>query len=169
MIGYRPLYLHNKEIKEFKYKKQNEYTDLLTEVFEFANAESVDENNAIGNQIRRVVEAFSTFSFKVGVDELSTKKEILDLLPTQESKDYFENLMYRLVLNGESHFEDTARFFPRTDFYSHLSPEEKQRTAKDILCFMYILNKPHIKSHLKENTTVIEKWIEELSSDEQLE
>lgn len=166
---YRPLYLHNKEIKEFKYKKQNEYTDLLTEVFEFANAESVDENNAIGNQIRRVVEAFSTFSFKVGVDELSTKKEILDLLPTQESKDYFENLMYRLVLNGESHFEDTARFFPRTDFYSHLSPEEKQRTAKDILCFMYILNKPHIKSHLKENTTVIEKWIEELSSDEQLE
>ena len=166
---YQRLYLYNKSMKEFQYKRQNEYTDLLTEVFEFANTESVDENNSIGNQLRRVVEAFSTFSFKVGIDELSTKKEILDLLPTQELKDYFENLMYRLVLHGESHFADTARFFPRTDFYMHLSPEEKQRTAKDILCFMYILNEPHIKSHLKENTTVIEKWIEELSSDEQLE
>lgn len=161
---YQLLYLHNKSINEFMYKKQNEYTDLLTEIFEYANSESVDENNFVGNQMRRVLEAFSTFSFKIGIDELSTKQDILDLLPTSELKDYFENLMYRIVLNGESHGQDTARFFPRTDFYENLSPEEKQRTAKDILCFMYLLNKQHIKSHLNDDTNIIEQWINEISS-----
>lgn len=156
------LYLHNKDIKEFKYKKQNEYTDLINEVFEFANMELIDEDNTIGNQMRRVVEAFSTFSFKVGIDELSTKKDIIDLLPSKQLKDYFENLMYRLVLNGESHTKDTARFFPRTDFYMHLSPEEKQRTARDILCFMYLLNPLHVLSHLKEGKDKIEEWIENI-------
>ena len=162
---YQLLYLHNKSINEFMYKKQNEYTDLLTEIFEYANSDSVDENNSIGNQMRRVLEAFSTFSFKIGIEELSTKQDILDLLPTPELKDYFENLMYRIVLNGESHGQDTARFFPRTDFYENLSPEEKQRTAKDILCFMYILNKSHINSHLKESAKIIEQWISEISAD----
>ncbi len=157
------LYLYNKEIKEFKYKKQNEYTDLINEIFEFAKMEQIDEDNTIGNQMRRVVEAFSTFSFKVGIDELSTKKEILDLLPSKQLKDYFENLMYRLVLNGESHTGDTARFFPRTDFYMHLSPEEKQRTARDILCFMYLINPLHILSHLKEGKDKIEEWIENIN------
>ena len=121
--------LSDKLIKKFKNKNQNEYTDLLKEIFEFANADKATEENSIGNQMRRVLEAFSTFSFKVGIDKLSTKPDILELLPTQELKDYFENLMYRLVLNGESHGKDTAKFFPRTDFYENLSPEEKQRTS----------------------------------------
>lgn len=161
---YQLLYLHNKSINEFMYKKQNEYTDLLTEIFEYANSDSVDENNSIGNQMRRVLEAFSTFSFKIGIEELSTKQDILDLLPTPELKDYFENLMYRIVLNGESHGLDTARFFPRTDFYENLSPEEKQRTAKDILVFMYLLNPKHIESHLNESINIIEQWKNEISS-----
>lgn len=161
---YQLLYLHNKSINEFMYKKQNEYTDLLTEIFEYANSDSVDENNSIGNQMRRVLEAFSTFSFKIGIEELSTKQDILDLLPTPELKDYFENLMYRIVLNGESHGQDTARFFPRTDFYENLSPEEKQRTAKDILVFMYLLNPKHIESHLNESINIIEQWKNEISS-----
>lgn len=156
--------LSDKSIKKFKYKNQNEYTDLLKEIFEFANADKASEDNSIGNQMRRVLEAFSTFSFKVGIDKLSTKPDILELLPAQELKDYFENLMYRLVLNGESHGKDTAKFFPRTDFYENLSPEEKQRTAKDILCFMYLLNKQHIKSHLNDDTNIIEQWINEISS-----
>ena len=156
--------LSDKSIKKFEYKNQNEYTDLLKEIFEFANADKATEENSIGNQMRRVLEAFSTFSFKVGIDKLSTKPDILELLPTQELKDYFENLMYRLVLNGESHGKDTAKFFPRTDFYENLSPEEKQRTAKDILCFMYLLNKQHIKSHLNDDTNIIEQWINEISS-----
>lgn len=160
---HQKLYLFNKTIKGFLYRKQNEYTDLLTEIFEFANADDIDENNSIGNQMRRVVEAFSTFSFKVGIEDLTSKKEILDLLPTPVLKAYFENLMYRLVLNGESHGQDNARFFPRTDFYMNLSPDEKQRTAKDILCFMYILNKAHVESHLGNGVDKIKEWIELIS------
>lgn len=72
--------------------------------------------------------------------------------------------MYRIVLNGESHGQDTARFFPRTDFYENLSPEEKQRTAKDILVFMYLLNPKYIESHLNESINIIEQWKNEISS-----
>lgn len=150
--------LYNKKISEFSYKKHNEYTELMRNIFDFSTAEEISSDINIGNQIRRVVEAFSTFSFKKGIDQISTDSEILSLLPSQKARDYFENLMYRLVLNGESHMMDTARFFPQTEFYSHLSPEEKQRTAKDILCFMYILNPQHVLSHLPNSKDQLDIW-----------
>ena len=36
------------------------------------------------------------------------------------------------------------------DFFSMMSETEKIRTAKDILCFIYLLNKLHLLMHLKE-------------------
>lgn len=33
-------------------------------------------------------------------------------------------------------------------FASLLSEDEKKRTARDILCFIYLLNKQHVLSHL---------------------
>lgn len=160
---YKLFSLYNKQISNFSLKKYNEYSELLKSIFNFAIAESISDDLNIGNQIRRVFEAFSTFSFKKGSAEISTSTEILNLLPSAKSKDYFENLMYRLVLNGESHMEHTARFYPQSEFYSHLSPEEKQRTAKDVLCFMYILNPQHVISHLSnEATEFLESWKNEI-------
>ena len=34
------------------------------------------------------------------------------------------------------------------NFVDIISPEEKRRTAKDILCYLYLLNKEHLLSHL---------------------
>ena len=56
--------------------------------------------------------------------------------------------MYRLVLNGESHFKEAVQGAPEMSFWVHLSTAEKQRTAKDILCFIYKLNELHILMHL---------------------
>jgi hypothetical protein len=59
--------------------------------------------------------------------------------------------MYRLVLNGESHFQERAQGIPDTDFFSYISESEKIRTAKEILIFLNLLNPLHLREHLKVN------------------
>lgn len=54
------------------------------------------------------------------------------------------------------------------DFFSFISDEEKRRTARDILCFIYLLNKKHllvhleIKSHKENWEGQLEKWCNEI-------
>jgi len=77
--------------------------------------------------------------------------------------EYYENLMYRLVLNGESHYEGRIKSLEDWDFLGIVSPEEKHKIAKDVLCMMYELNPNHVKAHLAEQPdaeTTIGKWIE---------
>lgn len=144
--------LDRKCLSGFSYRTYNEYTQLLEMVYNYASKDSVYELDlVIGNVMRRVLEAFGTFSFKLGIDQVSSNDRVLALLP-EEVSTYYRSLMSRLVLNNESHFEDDMRGAPETGFFSLLSPEEKRRTAKDILCFIYQLNKTHLLSHLSELT-----------------
>lgn len=153
--------LYNKELIDFKFK-HNEYSQLLDMIYCYAKSSNDVDGLTIGNHMRRVLEAFSTFSYKKGIEEISTKEEILDLLPNERLKKHFENLMYRLALNNESHFNNTARFFPQTDFFPYLSDEEKQRMAKELLVFLFVLNEQHIKSHLPNATSDIVSWKNEI-------
>ena len=56
--------------------------------------------------------------------------------------------MYRLVLHGGSHREEQIQTMNDFEFFSLMSETEKMRTAKDILCFIYLLNKIHLLVHL---------------------
>jgi len=85
----------------------------------------------------------------------------------QEHRDYFKNLMYRLVLNEGSHRNDQTRNM-QMDFFSVISEPDKRRTAKDILCFMELLNAPHVKSHLGADcASVIDGWCEDILATEE--
>ena len=152
--------LDDKCLSEFKYKKHNEYTQLLQRIYQYATSAAVnpDSDLVIGNVMRRVLEAFASFSFKKGVEDVSLDERVLELLSDEESKTYYRNLMYRLVLNNESHFIENIQGAPEMSFYSHLSSGEKQRTAKDILCFIYRLNKAHILSHLPDAEPDLITW-----------
>lgn len=152
--------LDDKCLFEFKYKKHNEYTQLLQRIYQYATSAAVDSDSdlVIGNAMRRVLEAFSSFSFKKGIEDVSLDERVLELLPDEESKVYYRNLMYRLVLNNESHFMENIQGAPEMSFFSHLSSGEKQRTAKDILCFIYLLNKAHILSHLPDAESHLITW-----------
>ena len=98
--------------------------------------------------MRQVLEAFSTFEYKKGIEEVSTDRQILDVLPEKEYVSYYRNLMYRLVLHGGSHREEQIQTMNDFEFFSLMSETEKQRTAKDILCFIYLLNRLHLLVHL---------------------
>ena len=149
-----------KELKEHQFvdfgKKYSEYKTLLNEIYDYAN-NSISENVNIGNNMRKVLEAFGTFNYQCGIEDIARDEVIVaNLSPEQQT--YFENLMYRLVLHGESHAEDKTKTL---DFFSCISEDEKQNTAKDILSLLYLLNKAHLQKYLqKEQVEKIEQWVE---------
>ena len=141
--------LKNRGITDFRYKKRHEYSELLANVFDYGVSAPAEAETTIGNTMRRTLEAFSTFVYKKGIEDISTSKEVLEVLPNKSYIEYFQHLMYRLVLNGESHSEERVRsLMDDNDFFEILSSEEKQRTAQDIICFIYLLNPCHVRLHL---------------------
>lgn len=149
-------------ICESKKKTYNEYRELLGMIFQYATGETEGLELTIGNAMRRSLEAFSTFVYGTGITGVSSDPKVVKSLGDRSV--YFENLMYRLVLNGESHFQ--GRIYGVQDdlnFHQFISTEEKMRTCKDILCFMYCLYPDHIKSYFpKEAAQKIGNWAQEL-------
>lgn len=163
--SYNFIELVQSGIKDFSFNKSNEYSKLLETIYNFAisPAKNYEIEPYIGNIIRRVVEAYSTFIYKVGIDAISFDEEILSQLKNTKQQEYFSNLMYRILLNGESHSEEKIKSLE--DFCNGISIDEKNRIAKDILCFFYLLNPIHISKHLskiQDSTILIQKWIDDL-------
>ena len=53
------------------------------------------------------------------------------------------------------------------DYLDFLSDNERRRTAQEVICFIYLLNKPHVLAHLegKKNVEVnIRKWCADIKS-----
>lgn len=158
--------LRQKQLIQFSFKKRQEYTELVKIIYKYALGSADDYEIVIGNIMRQMLEAFSTFLYKKGIEEVSTDKEILSCIG-EEYRDYFENLMYRLVLNNGSHRQEQTVAMKDLNFFAVISKEEKQRTAKEILCFVYLLNKQHLLSHLKDCENVqsnIDSWCEEIKN-----
>lgn len=149
-------------LMEFQYKKRHEYTEMMKMIYDYSMEGCPDNSILIGNIMRQVLEAFSTFEYKKGISEVSTDKNIINKLD-DEYQSYFSNLMYRLVLNGGSHKEEETRS-GRLDFFTVISDEEKVRTAKDILCFMYLLNDLHVIAHLGDIREELDKWCYEIKN-----
>ena len=149
-------------------KSINEYRDLLNMIFNYAMGNTEGLSLAIGNSMRRALEAFSTFIYGTGIAEVSFDPKVVKSLGNHSR--YFENLMYRLVLHGESHFE--TRVYALQDdlsFYRFISEEEKQRTCKEVLCFMYCLNPDHIESHIPNAIHEIQKWMTDIRTNDEFD
>lgn len=149
-------------LDNFQRRKRHEYTELMKITYNYAKGESCDNGLLIGNIMRQVLEAFSTFVYKKGISEVSTNKSIINKLD-YEYQSYFSNLMYRLVLNGGSHREEVIRSC-KLDFFTVISEDEKVRTAKDILCFMYLLNDLHVIAHLGDVSDDLNEWCSEIKN-----
>ena len=162
--------LYNRQIENYNLNSKQEYTSLLNSIYDYANTSTPNgiNNYSIGNDMRRVLEAFSTFEFRTGPSELSTELLPLQTLEKQDPayKLFFQNLMYRLVLNRKSHTQETVLGSSDYRFFDEISDEEKIKTAKGVLCLIYLLNKNHLISQLKDNNKIqmIENWCEEIKS-----
>lgn len=140
--------LINNDVRKFDSSRRNEYTQLMVNIYKYVKGENSEYELVIGNAMRRVMEAYGTFMYKKGIEQLSTAPEIKSNLE-EPFGDHFENLMYRLVLHGGSHNEERVKSMVSDDFFDYISGEEKIRTAKEILVFLYLLDEQHVLEHLK--------------------
>lgn len=87
--------------------------------------------------------------------------EILALIQDDKKQEYFKNLMGRLILNNESHYQDQTRLGMECNFSKFITTEEKRNTARAILILLKTLNPLHLKNHLEDansNLDIIEEW-----------
>ena len=145
--------LSDNQLSNFGVKKFDNYNFYLKSIYEFGFKNNNEFEPVIGNMMRQVLEAFATFKYQKGIEEITNDNEILNLLDVKY-RTYFYDLMYRLVLNGDSHLEDNVRDLQDINFFATKSPEEKQRIAQDVLCLIYLLDKLHFKKRAQ-NTGVI--------------
>lgn len=146
--GIKSYELRNNVFDKLVSKSKNEYSTLICDMYLYAIGEKPEYELVAGNSMRRVVEAYSTFTYKVGIDSLSTNESIMEKIE-EPYKTYFENLMYRFVLHGGSHNDDRVKTLNDVNFFDYISGEEKQKTAKEIISFLYLLNSIHINRHLE--------------------
>ncbi|MBQ7675638.1 MAG: hypothetical protein IJT33_04165, partial [Campylobacter sp.] len=162
------LELNGKHMIKIDDEKRQEYTELLKEIYVFALNPNKYQclSITIGNTMRRVLEAYATFIYRKGIEEISTDDKILSIIEEKDSeiKLYFENFMYRLVLHGESHMKEKVQAMNNNlDFFQFIDDKEKQRTAKFVICFLYSLNERHILNHLGKNReNRIQQWITDI-------
>ena len=70
----------------------------MKDVYDYACGKNENDALIVGDSMRRVMEAFSTFVYKKGIAEISSDDTILQQIGDKDYIDYFKNLMYRLVL-----------------------------------------------------------------------
>ncbi len=140
---------------------QNEYKKLLELVYNYASNTDVNDPDetleiSIGNIIRRMLEAFSTFCYNDSFEKMLRKEDILGGIP-ENKRNYYGNFMYRLTLNTESHMEENV--YTLNSITSCFTRDEKVQTAKSVLLFLLYINKPHLAAYLTEAQLMeIEGW-----------
>ena len=75
--------LQNKSMQKFDMQSRHEYTTLIEMIYKYATGEDTENELIIGNVMRRVLEAFSTFEYKQGFAELSFNEKVLASLKTK--------------------------------------------------------------------------------------
>lgn len=142
------------------HRAKNEYKKLLECVFEYAsNADSYEIDDirdiGIGNTMRRLLEAYSSFCYNIGFEQMLRTDDILINIP-EGKRNYYGNFMYRLTLNTESHMEENM--YTLNGITARFTKEEKIQTAKSVLLFLLYINRPHLKAYLPEHIDEIESW-----------
>lgn len=156
------LYLKNRNI-EIQGRGKSEYKRLIMDVFEFAKDPSELSDLSIGNKMRMLIEAYSTFNYNEGIDKILREEKLINKIP-EEKREYYRNFMTRLVLNGMSHTEERA--YALSNYDEFYTDREKKKTARSLLLFLYYIDEVHLSSYLKEEgVTTVKTWADK-NSDE---
>lgn len=166
--SYEILYkeLNKAILSPCKLSTKSEYTTLLQEVYQFASNEDINEFK-VGNSLRRILEFYCSFLYKMGIEKILDNDSILDKIEDENRKAFFKRSIYKIVLNGYSHTQDSARSINFTE--PLYSVEECRKVTRSVLGLMYSLDFEHVLAHLCDDNneerrehikSVIEGWID---------
>lgn len=82
--------LQNNQLYDFKYKSRNDYQKMLNEIYNYAMIDNYNIENelddTIGNNMRKLLESYSTFNYNKGIEELTRNDKILDKIENEENQ-----------------------------------------------------------------------------------
>lgn len=162
-VGKKFLELVDKQLKEREVS--NEYKKLLENVYNYAkNSDDEGEyvDTGIGNIMRRVVEAFSSFCYNMSFEEMMCREGVLNAISDPKKRKYYENFMCRLTLNGESHMNE--RVYNLNTITPFFTKQEKVQTAKSLLLFLSYVNEEHLSCYLAKKNDGDEDKMAEIDS-----
>ena len=148
--------LSSGELLDIGAKKLNSYAQQLQKVYDYASSPELPISNNticneddlyIGNIMRRVLEAFSTFCYQKGISAVFNDPQIINKIPA-EHRSFMSNFMYRLVFNSESHSEEAMLSRPDNNSVDFISHSELQKTGRLLLVFMNDLNSLHLEKNI---------------------
>lgn len=143
------------------------YGEMLKAMYDYSLNPSEQLRPFIGNVTRRALEAFSTFEFALGVSEFADNQVVLDQISPQPLKAYYGNLMFHMVLHGESHTADPVHTEGLVETLPEYTSDTVDRMVRDTLCLIYSINKNHLLTHLSTSAGVeanIESWTADIKS-----
>lgn len=160
------LTIGDANLKEF-----NEYILLLKQIFKFAKdgpSQCGSLKFVLGNIMRRVLEAYSTFHYCAGFEILFESHKAQERLG--EYYEYFSANMTRFVANDESHsFSHIRELVGGVALIDTLSSHDRQAAARDVICLLHLYDPQHIKSYLEKEhpdlDNTIANWLAEIKSD----
>ncbi len=168
-VRYGLLELANGSICKHLLKK-SQYSVLLKKVYDYAATDVDDYAEAcvIGNVMRRVLEAYGSFNYGVGMDRLFRDAELRGRFGNLE--EMLSNAMYRLALNDDSHMQEKVFSLNSTFSFERYGYEERKALAKCVLLALHLLDAEHVKKQLclagvsaNEINSHLGKWEKEFS------
>ncbi|MCQ2279590.1 MAG: AAA family ATPase [Bacteroidales bacterium] len=133
---------------------KGEYAVELQNIFDYAFAESLDDeriNVTIGNQMRRVLEHYAKIMCDTDFVSMAANDYSYHIWGVSKESEKFneitvtyKNVLSRMVLNRESHSGGNDY----DCFEQSFAPDELQRFAKYLLCFMFDTNRSHLHAFL---------------------
>lgn len=143
----RASVLVDKKLELVESNKFNLYKESLKEIYKAITKPtplSDDEIESMGNKLRKVTEAFSTFIYGCGIEKLSTDPTISGSIQPEKLRNYFIDSMYRIALHSTSHFEERAQSIFDLLNIGYFDRDGLMRSLKDTLSLMYVLNQKHV-------------------------
>ena len=157
--------LENDKAVHLSVDNLNEYGELLKTTYKYAIGSQDVCGITIGNTMRRMLESFSTFLFRNGIDELFLGNRADNYLCDLSS--YFQTSLSRFVLNDGSHLQSHVQSLDGDGaLFSEFTDQDQRRVAKDVLCLLRLYNKDHVEAYLEKEFSGacqrIEAWVQEV-------
>lgn len=143
------------------------YTELVGLMYDYAISPNDQQRPLIGNISRKVLEAFATFEFSMGLSEFADSSTVLETIANQKLKDYFGRLMFSIVLHSESHTSDPVKIEGVIETAREYASSEIDRIVRDSLLLIYCINRKHVLTHLKDKDGAqgqLDSWVGELEN-----
>lgn len=172
--------LKGNSVGEINLSKFERYRNLLIKAFRLARSEEeqLDEEEILGgNELRIILEGFSTFEIGCGISDLLNNPVVHKALKSKgnETLQYFSTPLYKLVLHGESHMSDSVKS-GYTEVPTVVCFAERRDLCRDLICLMDAISPSHIPARLglknkatdefpslEEYGDIVKQWNEVLS------